>query len=677
MAGLDCCLVLMPYVDLRSPSLALGLLQAILKGQGFSARTVHACLDFAEMAGLGVQYQVMKGGRWLAGDWSFARAAFGPDHLDDEGYLRFVFERWVRRYPARELTVDPERFRQGLLNLRAQADRFVAQLTPRILAMGPRVVACSSTFQQHVASLALLRAVKAQAPEVVTLLGGANCEGEMGLATHVNFPWVDYVVSGEADELIGPLMGQILRHGPDAPPQALPHGVFCPAHRRQGYPKAADGAAPRAVVASLDDSPTPDYADYFEQLDQKPALREAMGVCLPFETSRGCWWACRPGGGCSFCGLNGVAGGGYTRKKPAQALEGLRALLAAYPARRVRMCDNVIDPGYYKSFLPKLAQAPWMESVRLFYEVRSDLTPAKTAALRRAGVMCVQPGVESLDSRCLALMNKGRQAWQHIQTLKACLQNGVSAVWHILHGFPGERDEWYADMARIIPLLHHLEPPNMFMSFSYHRFSHYWRNAAALGLDLAPLTDYRYVYPLPAPELARLAYHFETPAEESFALNPLAPFFGYGQGLEAAEHAFLRWSKAFWGQKERPRLIMRPIDDGLAIEDSRAVATERETLLHGLEAAAYQLAAEAPTMGRLRAALAAQGHAATAIQTAIERLQDSQIALLLDGRLLALATPPPAHALPNAWQQPGGHILARQYDQNRRAAGQASATEGP
>jgi magnesium-protoporphyrin IX monomethyl ester (oxidative) cyclase len=49
--------------------------------------------------------------------------------------------------------------------------------------------------------LALLRIIKEKNPDIITLLGGANCEASMGQAAKRNFPWIDFVVSGEADLL--------------------------------------------------------------------------------------------------------------------------------------------------------------------------------------------------------------------------------------------------------------------------------------------------------------------------------------------------------------------------------------------------------------------------------------------------------------------------------------------
>ncbi|MFZ5585286.1 MAG: RiPP maturation radical SAM C-methyltransferase [Thermodesulfobacteriota bacterium] len=654
--SLDCCLVLMPLADLRAPSLALGLLQAILVRAGLSARTLYANLDFAERAGLATCEQVMKMGRWLLGEWAFAAAAF-PEHArDDQGYLDFLYDRWIGRYPPRAWRVTPERFCERAWGLRAQAETFLDELTPRVLALEPRVVACSSTFQQHVASLALLRRVRRADPAIVTLLGGANCEGRMGLATHRNFAWVDYLVSGEADQIIAPLLDGILRQGRGLTPAELPAGVWGPVHRAAGYPAPGpDGEPARAVADDLDQSPAPDYDDFYARLAQSPRLRAALDVALPLETSRGCWWAQQKSGGCTFCGLNGLAAG-QRRKSPQVALAQVEATLARYPDRRVRMSDNMLPPDYYRAFLPALAQSPASRRATFFYETRSGLSLEQVAALRAAGVVWIQPGVESLDSRCLALMNKGRQAWQHVQTLKWCLRHGVRATWHLLFGFPGEDDAWYADMARLMPLLHHLQPPTMFMAFNYDRHSLYHRDPGRWGLRLAPMRDYGYVYPLPPAELAELAYHFVDERQEGFHLNPLAPWLGFGQGLEAAEKAFLAWQRAFLDSRRRARLSLRESPERLEITDTRAIASAPLHRLVGLERDVYLACDQAPDRPALLAQMGGLGHAQAEVEAAVAGLAANRLLAEIDGRLAALAVREPLHAYPEIAEHPAGMV---------------------
>ncbi len=63
--------------------------------------------------------------------------------------------------------------------------------------------------------MALLRYIKRARPDIITMMGGANCEGIMGHATHRFFSWIDYVVSGEADLILGGLVKDIMNaeHG--------------------------------------------------------------------------------------------------------------------------------------------------------------------------------------------------------------------------------------------------------------------------------------------------------------------------------------------------------------------------------------------------------------------------------------------------------------------------------
>ena len=83
-----------------------------------------------------------------------------------------------------------------------------------VLAHRPQLVGFTSVFQQHVASLALARRIKAAAPATVVVLGGANCEGVMGAETVRSFAFVDAAVSGEGDLVFPELARRVLEGRP-------------------------------------------------------------------------------------------------------------------------------------------------------------------------------------------------------------------------------------------------------------------------------------------------------------------------------------------------------------------------------------------------------------------------------------------------------------------------------
>ena len=311
-------LVTMPFAELATPSVAIGILKAALDQAGISTRVVEAQLLFAERIGPGA-FQSMKGAlNLLVGDWMFSKAAFPDFAPNEDEYLDRVSGILGRH--------DPQRFIDYLLDLRYEAELFVDDLARQIVEERPRIVACTSVFQQHCAALALLRRIRELDPSILTMMGGSNCESEMGKATLVSFDWVDVVVSGDADDLIAPLCRMLLAEGAGKPAEELPPGVFAHDHRRRWRAGEALPAT-RYVLRDMADSPVPDYDGYFDTLRSSLA-NSVIFPGLPMETSRGCWWGQK--NHCTFCGIE--SGSMRFRSKSAdRVMAGSRAAGGALP----------------------------------------------------------------------------------------------------------------------------------------------------------------------------------------------------------------------------------------------------------------------------------------------------------------------------------------------------------
>ena len=170
--------------------------------------------------------------------------------------------------------------------------------------------------------------------------------------------------------------------------------------------------------------------------------------------------------------------------------------------------DNILDMSYHKTLLPELAADT--STRRIFYEIKANVSRAQVAALVDAGIMWVQPGIESLHSEVLRLMDKGIQGWQNVQLLKWARELGLRLSWSILWGFPGEKDDWYEDMAEWLPALAHLPPPAATPRVRYDRYSVYHEQASQQGLILFPIGTLSLVYPAGPGDLDALAYFFTT-----------------------------------------------------------------------------------------------------------------------------------------------------------------------
>ena len=87
---------------------------------------------------------------------------------------------------------------------------------------------------------------------------------------------------------------------------------------------------------------------------------------------------------------------------------------------------------------------------------------------------------------------------------------GIWVIWNHLFGAPGDRREWYDEIADWLPLIAHLQAPagSGLTRIRFDRFSPYFQRAAEHGLDLEPYPAYSQVYPLDAEALSRQAYFF-------------------------------------------------------------------------------------------------------------------------------------------------------------------------
>jgi ribosomal peptide maturation radical SAM protein 1 len=285
-------LVSMPFMDPHRPSIQLGLLAALTERHGFPVRTCHAYLDFAAAIGVDYYKRLCDHRGTLIGDWLFSVAAFGdaaPDHdaqmLDDLGAALSY------------LGASPDDARQRLLQVRDRAvPAYLDSLAGSFSWPEVAVVGFTSTFQQNTASFALARRLKQRYPEIMTVFGGANFEGEMGLEWVRTVEAIDMAVIGEGDEAFPRLLDALATGGDLDKVPGLAR------RRRDG---TVTVAAPAPVTERLDDLPAPDYDEYFQRAEDLGILPRAgmRDVWLPIETGRGCWWGAKHH--CTFCGLNG------------------------------------------------------------------------------------------------------------------------------------------------------------------------------------------------------------------------------------------------------------------------------------------------------------------------------------------------------------------------------------
>lgn len=563
-------LVSMPFASADRPSIQLGLLKAIAEQAGSSADTFHYNLDLAAMVGE-ERYRVMAAHRGRQfGDWLFSAIAFQDQAVDPDG------SKLLSQFPA-DISAWLHDLGEGcdikwLLRLRevvlpAYIDAIVAGFP------GNRfdVVGFTSTFQQNVASFALARRLRAKFPHLFVLFGGANFDGEMGEAWLAGVPWIDAIVSGEADVAFPCLLRSL---GEARDPSEVQNVVMRNAKGEilrgpQGHP-----------IEDLDQLPTPDYREYFERADRLGliSLERRRSIDIPFEGARGCWWGAKKH--CTFCGLNSDTLR-FRAKSPIRVLSELEELSRRHQSFFFEAVDNIMDFKLLDSILPKLGeQSPGFD---FFYEVKANLSRDHIRQLRDAGVTRVQPGIESFSSEILRLMRKGVTGLQNINFLRWCRFYGVHAAWNLLWGFPGESPTAYESQASLLPLLHHLQPPRGGGRIWLERFSPlFFERDWTKGDQRQPEASYNCVYPERI-DLAKAAYFFDYKFQDSLADDV----------YESLQSGMNAWNQ-LWQSDRKPHLTIRTVPGLIEIEDSR---DPNHTGVHHFEgrlADVYQLFIDKP-----------------------------------------------------------------------------------
>jgi ribosomal peptide maturation radical SAM protein 1 len=222
------------------------------------------------------------------------------------------------------------------------------------------------------------------------------------------------------------------------------------------------------------------------------------------ETARGCWWGEKHH--CTFCGLNG-SGMHFRSKSQERARDEVAALVTRYQVLDVILADNILDNEYFKNFLPAIVRDGW--DLRLHYEIKANLKPAQIDLMRSAGVVHVQPGIESLSTRVLQLMDKGITGTRNVQALRDLHTANLSVSWNYLVGFPDETDDDYLEVIGQVRKLTHLQPPSGATRLALERFSPYFEKPW-LGFERRwPHPAYPIIFSLDLAECDQFAFFFE------------------------------------------------------------------------------------------------------------------------------------------------------------------------
>jgi ribosomal peptide maturation radical SAM protein 1 len=534
-------LVNMPFAAGNRPAIGLEAVGAQLRSHGVLTRLFYENLAFLRAVGAANYSTVADLGppHLLLGDWAFHAATFGAARTADE--IDSVVDSWCMRYGLAARAYSGAT--PAVMAAQENAAAFVEKAADRVLDWQPGAVGIGASFQL-LPAIALANAIRRRAPDLLVVLGGSQCHGGLGAAVCRRFPGVDLVCTGEGETFVDRLVECLRDHNAElatVPAIAYRNGEVV-------------SVSPSGPSFDLDHAPAHDFSGWVDAVRAVPEINSDWLV-IPFETSRGCWWGQKSH--CIFCGLN-ADDLRFRVKSPSSALAGIRAALD-WPTPHAAAVDNILANDYFESVLPEIAR--WRHGKNLFFEVKSNLTPAQTAILRAAGVREIQPGIESLATPLLRRLRKGVTAFHNVRLLRLAVESEIAVGWNLITYIPGETD---ADIDAVIAVarrLSHLQPPyGDSCVLTVDRFSPLFdEHARTIGKMIAPHGSYKALYGDDG-MAADIATFFEYCDLTDFAAERTAEL----RGIIAA------WASAFGSDA----LFWLGTDDAVVVYDFRGAPDE-------------------------------------------------------------------------------------------------------
>jgi radical SAM superfamily enzyme YgiQ (UPF0313 family) len=283
----------------------------------------------------------------------------------------------------------------------------------RVAAVDADVYGFSSLCSSYPLTLRLAEGVCRRRPDSPILFGGPQASVVDG-PTLRTFPFVDFVLRGEADETLGQFLDVVAGEGSYATVPGLTY--------RSGNVVTRNEAAP--LVVDLDAVPLPAFHLY-------PHL--AASTYAPLELGRGCPYACR------FCSTNDFFRRRFRLKSPAVVLAQMRHLRDTYGITAFDLVHDMftVARGRVVDFCEALIAAD--EGFVWGCSARTDrIDPELIELMAAAGCRGIFFGIETGSKRLQREVNKKLDLEAAASAVRISARAGMETAVSLIVGFPTE-----------------------------------------------------------------------------------------------------------------------------------------------------------------------------------------------------------------------------------------------
>ena len=400
-------------------------------------------------------------------------------------------------------------------------------------------------------ALAFCRLLKQKKPEIITVLGGTLVLRENGKAWIKHSPFIDYIASGPAMISFPQLVNALLKNDKNKINNI--QGILT----KKNY----DQIDLCGLEIDINNDPVLDYSDFITAF-YKNKMQKKFKPRLILETSKGCLW-----GKCRFCNHHK-----YDVNKQVQdhdvTIRKINTLLKKYPKLSIHIIDSFIQERALLKVLPNIN---YRKNQSIMFHTKANLKADTVKMFAENNVYLFEPGIESLSTPVLRLMNKGTNAFVNIKLLKICMHNGIVPSWNYLIGIPGMSDEDYDREIANLPLFYHIYPGPIF-NINFLRWSPYWEEQDAYNLKLVPHPLYRKMYPFNTDFINDVAFAYVDIQNNEGSVNNLLKKYSH-KIMEKSKIWFQKWDLKTI--KNIPKLHFIKKKNSVGIYDSRYDTIEK------------------------------------------------------------------------------------------------------
>jgi anaerobic magnesium-protoporphyrin IX monomethyl ester cyclase len=329
----------------------------------------------------------------------------------------------------------------------------------RVAGLGPDVVGFSVTCWNARSVYDACRLVKQILPEAYVVVGGPEVApiAEQVLEEQ---PAIDAVVRGEGEETFAELLSTLIRG-------RSPWRVEGVTARRDGEVVSAPD---RALIADLDSIPSPYLTGVMEPVEGSAYI----------ETYRGCPHRC----GYCFEGKGFGRLRSFSNERVEAEVEHLTAVAGIHSFSFIDPVFNLT--GERLAWLTGLLE-PYARAGLRLHTIEVDIErigPEQAAMLRRAGVISVETGPQSVGERALEVCRRSFDHDRFVAGVEALKAEGISVECDLIIGLPGDTA---SDVMAGMRFVADLDPGSLQMS-TLHVLpgTDLWLRAEEVGLAFDP-----------------------------------------------------------------------------------------------------------------------------------------------------------------------------------------------